>query len=263
MTIHKTAVISSEVELGEGVEVGPYAIIEGKVKVGAGSKLYPHSYVGGNTTLGKNCQIFPFASVGMTPQDLKYEGEDSRTTIGDNTVIRESATIHRGTAGGGMETRLGANCFIMACAHVGHDCILGNNVILANAVLLAGHCELEDYAFLGGNVLAQQFIKVGAHTFIGGSSGLAGHVPPYISTFHTPAVWTGINIVGLSRRGFEKKAIQEIRKFYNQFFKIEGTPQARIEKLEKEFSSKEVMVAIDFIKNCFGSKHAILQARRR
>lgn len=263
MAIHKTAIVSPQAELDASVEVGPYAIVEAGVKVGAGAKLYAHSYVAGNTEIGKGAQIFPFAVVGIIPQDLKYEGEDAKTFIGDNTVIREHATIHKGTKGGIMETRVGANCFIMASAHVSHDCILGDNIILANGVLLGGHSKLEDYVFMGGNALCQQFMKIGAHAFISGASGIAGYVPPYSITFGTPALWTGVNVIGLSRRGFTDSTIREIRKFYKQFFKMEGTAQARIEKIESEFSNEEVQKAIVFIKSCFEGRHSILQGRNR
>lgn len=262
MAIHKTALISPDATLDESVEVGAYAVVEGKVKIGANTKLHPHTYITGTTTIGEGCEIFPFASVGAAPQDLKYQNEDSRTIIGDRTIVREGVTVNRGTAAGIMETRIGNDCLLMATSHVSHDTILGNNVILANAVLLAGHCELGCSVFVGGGTVMQQYIKIGAHAFIAGSSGLAGHVPPFASVFGTPALWVGVNVIGLKRRGFSLDAVKTIRKFYNQFFKMEGTGQMRIAALEKEFSSTETDEAITFIKDCLTGKHAIIQARR-
>ena len=193
---------------------------------------------------------------------MKYEGENSFTRIGNHTVIRESVTINAGTKGGGMETRIGNHCFIMASAHIGHDCILGDNVILANAVLLAGHCELGDYAFMGGNSVMQQYLKMGENSFLAGGSGLGGHVPPFVSAFGYPATWTGLNVIGLSRRGFEDATIKNLRKFYKRLFSMEGEMRVRIEKIEKEFSGKEVEQAIEFIKCCFETRHAMVQPRR-
>ncbi len=265
MKIHQTAVVSSKAELGADVEVGPYCVIDAGVHIGAGTRLHAHAVITGDTHLGERCEIFPFTSIGAVPQDLKYAGEESSTHIGDRTVIRENVTIHKGTSGGCMETRIGKDCFIMACAHVAHDCILGDNVILANAVLLAGHCELGDYVFMGGNSVCQQYLKIGTHAFITGSSGLASHIPPYVSVFGIPAVWTGINIIGLRRRGFDNKQINALRKFYNTFFKMQGTAQERVEKLEKEFSNETSSItdeALGFIKSSFDGRHAILQSRR-
>lgn len=257
--IHPTAVIAPKVNLGKDVEVGAYCVIEDNVSIGDKTKLHSHIVIAKNTQIGAGCNIYPFASIGLEPQDLKYNGEESRTIIGNNNIIRESVTIHRGTEGGNMETRTGNDCFFMACSHVAHDCDIKNNVILANGSLLAGHCTLGDYTFLGGNSTIAQFINIGAHAFICGSSGVTTDLPPFVIVFGTPAIWRGVNIIGLKRCGFLHKEIKEIRKLYDMFFKAEGTAKQRVKLLEKECSGRHIDEIIKFIEKNVESNNNILQ----
>ncbi len=261
MRRHPTAIISCDAQIGDDVEIGPYCVIGAGVKLGSGCRLISHVVIEGDTRIGENCEIYPFASIGHAPQDLKYEGEPSRVVIGARVKIRENVTIHRGTKNGIMETRIGDDCFIMAGAHVAHDCVLGDHVILANAVLLAGHCELGAYAVIGGSALCPQFLYVGGYTFIGGGSGLVGHVPPFMTAFGMPAEVTGVNVIGLRRRGFSRAEIHEIRKAYKIYYGSEGTAAKRIEQVADKAPGKYASEIINFIKSCEGTPYKMLSAR--
>jgi UDP-N-acetylglucosamine acyltransferase len=233
--IHPTAIVADGAKLGDGVKIGPYSIVGSNVVLGDNVELVSHAVVEGNTTIGSGSRVFPFASIGHEPQDLKFHGENSRLEIGANCTIRESVTINPGTEGGGMLTRIGDNCLIMANAHVAHDAILGNNVIMANYVGIAGHVQVGDNVIFGGTCVVHQFTRIGAHAFIGAQSMVDGDVIPYGMAVGNRASLTGLNLIGLKRRGFEREAIHRLRAAYRQIFASEGTLRERVEDAAEIF----------------------------
>lgn len=244
--IHPTAIISDSVTLADNVEIGAYCVLDGNLSIGEGTKLFSHVAVSGNTSIGKNCQIFPFASLGFAPQDLKYHGEPSTLTIGDNNVIREHVTMNTGTEGGGMNTRVGNNCLFMVGAHVAHDCQLGNNVILANSATLAGHVEVGDFSIIGGLAAIHQFVRVGSHAIIGGMSGVEHDVIPYGSVVGERASLAGLNLVGLKRRGFDRDTIHALRNAYKMIF--EDTVDTLAQRADKaRITYGEIAAVMDVI----------------
>lgn len=220
MSIHPTAIIAPDAELGNNVEVGPYAIIEEKVVIGDNTVVKPHTLISGPTTIGSNNTIGPFATIGAPPQDLKYQGEDSTLVIGDNNQIREYVSIHRGTGADRNETTVGSDNLLMGYVHVAHDCIVGNHVIMANGATLAGHVIVFDNAILGGLVAVHQFSRIGAHSYIGGLSGISQDVPPFIIVSGTRNGMrvSGINKVGLRRKAFSNDDIRNLDKAYRIIF---------------------------------------------
>jgi UDP-N-acetylglucosamine acyltransferase len=247
--IHSTALVDPGAEIGSGVKIGPYSIVGPKVRLGDGCRIHAHAVITGNTTIGAKCEIFPFASVGHIPQDLKFGGEESRLVIGDNTIIREHATLNPGTEGGGMETRVGSNCFLMVASHVAHDCQLGDHVVLANNSTLAGHCVVQDHAILGGMTGFHQFVRIGAYAFIGGMSGVAGDVIPFGMVIGNRGALSGLNIIGMRRHGFDKEQIHNLRKAYRLLFSVDGTLKERMEDVEKMFGEDaRVARILEFIR---------------
>lgn len=221
MTIHPTAIVDPTAELDSTVSVGPYAIVNGGVKIDAGTKIEAHAVVSGPTIMGKNNTISSFATVGADPQDLKYSGEPTELIIGDNNRIREYASIHRGTVAGGGKTVIGNDNLLMSYIHVAHDCRLGNGVILSNVATMAGHVEVGDYAIIGGLVAVHQFGRIGKHSYIGGVSGINLDVPPFVIITGTRN-WTrisGINKVGLRRRGFTRETINNLDTAFRIIFR--------------------------------------------
>ncbi len=234
--IHPTAIIEPGAALGAGVRIGPYCHVGPTVVLGDGVELISHAVVAGITTIGAGTRIFPFASIGHPPQDLKYRGEASRLVVGRDNVIREYVTMNPGTEGGGMETRVGDRCLFMAGAHVAHDCRLGDHVIMANNVALGGHIAIGDYAFLGGQAAVHQFVRIGAHAMIGGLTGVERDVIPYGMVVGDRARLTGLNIVGLQRRGFSREEIQALRTAYEMIFGEEiGTLVDRVNEAAERF----------------------------
>jgi UDP-N-acetylglucosamine acyltransferase len=199
--IHPTAIVAGGARLAEDVVIGPYCVVGDNVVLGAGVRLLSHVVVDGRTSVGEGTRIFPFVSIGLEPQDLKYRGEASTLVIGRHNTIREHVTINPGTAGGGMVTRIGDHCLLMVGAHVAHDCQLGDHVIMANNATLAGHVVVEDYALLGGLSAVHQFVRIGRHAMIGGMSGVERDVIPYGQVMGDRARLTGLNIIGMQRRG--------------------------------------------------------------
>ncbi len=246
-TIHATAVVSPKAELSDDVEVGPYAVIEDDVQIGAGCRIASSALIAGGARLGKNVTVAHGAVIATMPQDLKFGGEESWVQIGDNTVVREYATINRGTSAHGTTT-VGTNCLLMAYSHVAHDCILGDHVILANSVNLAGHIEIDDYAIIGGVVPVHQFVKIGAHSMIGGGFRVPQDVCPYALAGGYPLKIVGLNAVGLKRRGFEKEVIRILEQAFKLlFFSGLNTSQA-VERITGEVEIiPEVQVILDFI----------------
>jgi UDP-N-acetylglucosamine acyltransferase len=234
--IHRTAVVAAGAVLAEDVVVGPYCIVGEEVELGPGVKLYSHAVVEGRTTIGAHTRIFPFASIGFEPQDLKYQGEPSGLVIGCRNTIREYVTMSPGTAGGGMLTRVGDDCLFMVGAHVAHDCRIGDHVILVNNATLGGHVVVEDYAILGGLSAVHQFVRIGRHAMIGGMSGVERDVIPFGLVMGERARLTGLNIVGLQRRGFSREDINGLRSAYQLLFHAGGTLSDRVNEAAERFA---------------------------
>lgn len=259
--IHKTAIISEKAIIGKNVAIGPYSVIGDNVKIADNVKIFSHVIIDGNTSIDENCEIFPFTSIGLAPQDKKYQGEDSKIIIGKNNTIREHVTINPGTKGGGMLTKIGDDNLIMIAAHIAHDCIVGNNVILANNVTLAGHVKIEDYVVIGGLSAVHQFVRIGKHAMIGGMSGIEADIIPYGVAMNDRAYLAGINIVGLKRRNYNKEQISEINNFYNEMFaKNDETFAKRIDKLAAKYTENpDIMGIIKFISD--GGDRAICKPK--
>ncbi len=217
--IHPTAIIDPSAEIGTGVSIGPYSVIGPDVVIGDGCWVGPHVVINGPTTIGRENKIFQFASVGEVPQDLKFEGEETRLEIGDRNTIREFATINRGTGVGGSVTRIGNDNLLMAYIHIAHDCVVGNNVILSNNASLAGHVTVHDHVILGGFTLVHQFCAIGQHVFAGMGSAIAKDVPPYLIVTGAPAAPHGLNKVGLKRRGFSDEQLRELSRAYKVLYR--------------------------------------------
>jgi UDP-N-acetylglucosamine acyltransferase len=258
--IHPTAIVESGARLGAGVRIGPFSLVGGDVSLAEGVELVSHAVVTGRTTIGARTRVFPFASLGHQPQDLKYKGEASTLAIGADCIIREGVTMNPGTAGGGLTTTVGDRCAFLANSHVGHDCRVGNNVIFSNNVMLAGHCTIGDYAILGGGAAVIQFARVGAHAFIGGMSGLENDLIPYGMALGNRAHLSGLNIVGLQRRGFPRDKIHALRRAYRLLFADEGTLMERVEDVAAEFADNAVVAEIvEFIRA--GGKRSLCTPR--
>ena len=242
--IHPTAIVEPGAKLGAGVKVGPFCIVGGSSTLGDGVELVSHAVVAGDTRIGARTRIFPFASIGHQPQDLKYHGEPCSLTVGDDCIIREGVTMNPGTEGGGSVTTVGNACAFLANSHVGHDCRVGNNVIFSNNVMLAGHCTVGDFAIIGGGAAVIQFARVGPHAFVGGMSGLENDLIPYGMALGNRAYLSGLNIVGLQRRGFSRGDIHDLRRAYRLLFAAEGTLVERLDDVSQEFSSHPIVQEI-------------------
>jgi UDP-N-acetylglucosamine acyltransferase len=248
--IHSTAIIDPSAQLAAGVEVGPYAIIGREVTIGAGSKVGAHAVIGDWTSIGENNQIFAQSSVGAPPQDLKYRGEECWTRIGDNNLIREFATIHRGTVTGHGETTVGNGNLFMAYSHVAHDCRIGNGVVMANVATLAGHVTVEDNVILGGLVAVHQFSTIGAFAMVGGGTMVGMDILPYTiaTSDKREAKLRGLNLIGLKRRGFTDEAIGNLKKAYKTLFMAGLKQNQAIIKIRAEITgSAEVDYLLAFI----------------
>jgi UDP-N-acetylglucosamine acyltransferase len=248
--------IHPNAKIGKGVSIEPFSAIYDNVEIGDGTWIGPNVTIFPGARIGKNCKIFPGAVISAIPQDLKFNGEDTTTEIGDNTTIRECVTINRGTTDK-MKTAVGSNCLLMAYVHVAHDCILGNNIILANSVTLAGHVQIDDWAILEGLVAVQQFIRIGAHSFLAGGSLVRKNVPPFTKGAREPLQYIGINSVGLRRRGFTNELILEIEDIYRTLY-VKGLNVANaLTVIEQEAPvSKEKEEILDFIRE---SKDGIMR----
>jgi len=256
--IHPTAVVDPAAQIGASVSVGPYCVVGAGVELADGVSLTSHVVVAGNTFIGANTRVFPFASLGNEPQDLKYKGEDSRLEIGANNVIREHVTMNPGTEAGGMLTKVGNNCLFMVGAHVAHDCVLGDHVILVNNATLGGHVYIEDWGIIGGMSAVHQFVRIGRHAMVGGMTGVENDVIPYGSVIGNRAHLSGLNLVGLKRRGFSRDVIHALRNAYRLLFAPEGTMSERLVDVAELFKDNEpVMEIVDFVRG--GSSRAICQ----
>ena len=249
-TIHPTAIIGPKTELGENVHVGPYTIIEGEVFIDSGTQIGAHVYIDRYTHIGKNCLISPFASIGTPPQDIKFKGEKTQVVIGDENDIREYVTINRGSSGGGGSTTIGNQNLIMAYCHVGHDCQLGNGIIMVNLSTLAGHVVLEDYSRLNALVAVQQFVRVGAYAMVGGKTGVLKDIPPYVNASGDRAKLFGLNTIGLKRHNFSDETIKALKKAYQIMIRSHLIRQEALDQVEKEVPAfPEVTRFLDFIRN--------------
>jgi UDP-N-acetylglucosamine acyltransferase len=256
--IHPTADIHPDAQIGNDVTIGPFCCVGQHVTVEDGVQLLSHVVVDGITTIGEGTRIFPFASIGYEPQDLKYHGEQSRLVIGKNNVIREHVTMNPGTEGGGMLTTVGDGCLFMMAAHVAHDCQIGDNVILVNNATLGGHVEIGDWAIIGGLSAVHQFVRIGRHAMVGGMSGVENDVIPYGSVVGNRAHLSGLNLVGLKRRGFSRDTIHDLRRAYRLIFAQEGTQSERITDVAELFPNVEpIMEIISFME--VDSSRAICQ----
>lgn len=247
--IHKTAIVSPKAEIGENVKVGPFTVIEDGVIVGDNCDIKSSVLLAEGTVLGKNVNIFHGAAIGSAPQDLKFGGEKTKAIVGDGTTIREYVTFNRGTTYHNR-SECGKNCLLMAYSHVAHDCLIGNNVIMANSVNLAGHVEVDDFAILGGLVPVHQFVKIGAHCMIGGGFRVQQDIIPYALVGGYPLKVVGMNSIGLKRRGFTKDTVRAIdTAFKILFFSKLNTTQA-VERITNETDViPEVQLILDFIAN--------------
>jgi UDP-N-acetylglucosamine acyltransferase len=234
--IHPTAIVEDGARIGGGCRIGPYSTVGPHVVIGEGCHLISHVVVAGHTTIGPRTRIFPFASIGHEPQDLKFKGEASTLALGADCIVREGVTMNPGTAGGGAVTVIGDRCAFLANSHVGHDCHVGSNVIFSNNVMLAGHCTVGDFAILGGGAAVIQFARIGAHAFLGGMSGLENDLIPYGMALGNRAYLSGLNIVGLQRRGFPRDDIHGLRRAYRLLFADEGTLAERVADVAAEFA---------------------------
>ena len=248
MAIHPTAIIDPKAQLDSTVEVGPYAVIGPKVKIGAGTTIGPHSVIEGDTTLGKKNRIYQFASVGADPQDLKFAGEDTKLELGDENLVREFATLHKGTEGGGGLTRIGNKNLFMAYSHVAHDCHVGSGCVLANSVALAGHVEIGDFVVLGGLAGVHQFTRIGKHAFIAAGSVVVMDVPPYCTAQGDRAELAGLNSVGLTRHGYTAEQIQRIKESYQLLFRSKLGLNEALSRIKAEFGAHpEIAFFLDFV----------------
>jgi len=212
--VHPSAIVDPKAQLAEQVQVGPYSLVGAGVRVGEGSEIGSHVVLAGNTTIGRNNRIFPHSSIGTIPQDKKYAGEDTQLLIGDGNTIREFCLINTGTVQGGGQTRIGSNNWIMGYTHIAHDCIIGSNTIIANAVQLAGHVHVDDWTVIGGTAAVHQFVRLGAHSMCGGASTLVQDLPPFTVCSGSPARPHGVHLEGLKRRNFSAESIASLRRAY-------------------------------------------------
>lgn len=255
--ISNLAFVHPEAVLEGNVIVEPFAYIAANVVIGDGTWIGPHATILEGARIGKNCRIFPSAVISGIPQDLKFKGEETTVEIGNNTTIREGATVNRGTVAAG-KTSVGNNCLIMINSHIGHDCFIGDNCILGNGTGLAGEVRVDDWAIISAGTLVHQFSRIGGHVMIGGGSKVRVDVPPFIKADRDPLKYLGLNIVGLTRRGFEKERIDIIHNIYRALYQSRMNISQAVDFIEKEFSpSSDKDYIIDFIRK---SERGIIRA---
>ena len=248
MSVHSTAIVAPGAKLHATAEVGPYAVIGPQVEIGAGTTVGPHAVIDGRTRLGERNKVFQFASVGAPPQDLKYAGEDSALEIGNENLIREFTTLHKGTKGGGGVTRIGDRNLFMAYAHVAHDCQVGSGCVLANAATLGGHVEIGDNVILGGLAAVHQFTRIGMHAFVAGGAMVVMDVPPFCIAQGDRAELAGINSIGLARHGFSEDRIARVKEAYRILFRSKLPLEEAVERLRTELGDQsEVQALLAFV----------------
>jgi UDP-N-acetylglucosamine acyltransferase len=255
--IHPTAIVDSKAQIPDSCTIGPFCIVGEDVEMGERCELLSHVVLKGPTKLGSDNRVFPFTTLGLEPQDLKFKGENTRLEMGDNNVIRESVTIHRGTPAGGGITRIGSNCLIMAYAHIAHDCVVADNVIMANAATLAGHVTVEEYAVVGALSPVHQFVRVGAYSYIGGGSTITQDVLPFSLTSAKREVHAfGMNSVGLQRKGFSKERLRNIHQAYRVLLSSQMNVGDALAKLKSADLGEDVARLVKFVE---GSERGILK----
>ena len=249
MGVHSTAIVDPNAIIGDNVTIGPFSIIEAGVFIGDRTTVGNNVTISSGTHIGKDCKIFHSASIGAIPQDLKYNNEETLLYIGDRTVIREFVSVNRGTSALG-KTEIGSDCLLMASVHVAHDCVVGNNVIMSNLTTLGGHVNIDDWVILSGGVLVHQFCNISKHAFIGAGALVTQDVPPFILAAGSPVEYSGINSVGLKRRGFSVDDRKELKKIYKMYFRSKNNRKENLLKIKKELASfKYTKLIIDFIEN--------------
>ncbi len=254
--IHPLTNINPNARIAEGVTVESFTTISGDVEIGEGTWVGPNVTIMDGARIGKNCRIFPGAVVSAVPQDLKYRGEETLAVIGDNVLIRECVTINKGTAAKG-QTIIGNNCLIMAYVHIAHDCKLGNNVIMVNSVGLAGEITIGDFAYIGGMVGVHQFVNIGAYTMVQGGSLVGKDIPPFVTAGRSPLQYTGLNLIGLRRRGFDNNRIDQIHEIYRMIYNQGLNTSQAINEIIKEIPhSDDRDDIVNFIR---GSKRGIIK----
>ncbi|MBV7316247.1 acyl-ACP--UDP-N-acetylglucosamine O-acyltransferase [Shewanella sp. NIFS-20-20] len=247
--IDKLAFVHPDAKIGDNVTIGPWSYIGADVEIGDDCWISSHVVIKGPTHIGRANRIFQFASVGEECQDKKYAGEPTRLIIGDNNIIRESVTIHRGTIQDNSETRIGSNNLFMAYVHIAHDCVVGNNVIMANNASIAGHVHVDDFAILGGMTGVHQFVHIGAHAFTAGASLILQDVPPFVMASGQAATPRGLNFEGMKRRGYSKEVQQAMRRAYKAFYRSSFTVDEAINALTDDAANfSEVQNFIDFVR---------------
>ena len=245
--IHNTAIIDTQAKIHKNVKVGPFSVIGANVEIEENTEIQSHVSILGNTKIGKNNQIYPFASIGNDPQDLKFQGEETKLEIGNDNKIREYVTINPGTNGGGGITKVGNNCLFMVSAHIAHDCFVGDNVILANSVPLGGHAYIEDNVIIGGNSAVQQFTRVGRFAMIGGMCGVVRDIIPYAMVHGNRSKLQGLNLIGLRRKNIPNKDIMILNDAYKEIFKNENLTD-NLNNLDKDLRKhKLVSEVLNFI----------------
>ena len=249
MGVHSTAIVDPNAKIGDDVTIGPFSIIEAGVSIGDRTTVGNNVTISSGTHVGKDCKIFHSASIGAIPQDLKYNNEETFLYIGDRTVIREFVSINKGTSALG-KTEIGSDCLLMASVHVAHDCIVGNNVIMSNLTTLGGHVNIDDWVILSGGVLVHQFCNISKHAFIGAGALVTQDVPPFILAAGSPVEYSGINSVGLKRRGFSIDDRKEIKNIYKMYFRSKNNRKENLSKIKKELASlKYTDLIVEFIEN--------------
>ena len=256
-TIHPSALVDPAAELGPGVSVGPYAIIGPQVRVGEGTEILSHTVLEGSVDIGTHCRIGPHGVIGGPPQDLKYQGEPTKVAIGDRVQLREFATVHRASVGGDGVTRLGSDCYLMAYAHIGHDCQVEDGVILASQVALGGHVHVGRQAIVGGLSGVHQFVHIGELAFVSGCSGVGQEVPPYVIVQGVPASPLGLNVVGMRRHGLSSETIAAIKQAYKLLYRSNLNTTQALERMAQELPSlPEVERFIAFVQR---SKRGVIK----
>jgi len=244
--IHKTAIVDKKAEIGDAVEIGPYAIIEGAVKIEKNARIMAHAHISSGTQIGEGTEVHMGAVLGHTPQDFAYEEKESFLKIGKRNIIREYVTIHKGTKEN-SSTVIGDENYFMGASHIGHNCFVGNKVILANGALLAGHVQVEDGVFISGNVAIHQFCRIGRLSMVGGFSGVNQDVPPYM-VVRGPSKVRAVNIIGLRRAGFKREVIREIKEAFKLLYRSGLNTRQATEKIMGINPSPEILHMVDFIK---------------
>jgi len=256
MDQHPSAIISNKAEIGENVKIGAYSVIEGDVIIGDGCVIDTCVSIKSGTRLGKNIKIFHGAAVGGPPQDLKYAGEKTELYVGDNTIIREFVTLNRGTVAHGR-TEIGSDCLLMAYSHVAHDCIIGDNVVMANSVQMGGHVQIGDWAMIGGVSVIHQFCRVGEHIMVGGAFRVTRDAMPFTMVAGYPAKYMGVNAIGLKRRGFSNTTINTLKTFFRFLTSKKLTTAQAMERIAQEVEEiPEVLRVLDFVQK---SKRGVIR----